>query len=103
MKRIVIAVSALSLFLLALAAMPAYSSDKAPAKACAMAAAHTAQHDGGASCCKDMKESCCPEGCECCSGGACTCKDGACKCCKDGKCAPKSCEKACKKATPEKK
>lgn len=102
MKRIVIAVSALSLFLLGLAAMPAYSSDKAPAKACAMAG-HAAQHDGAAACCKDMKEACCPEGCECCSGGVCTCKDDTCKCCKDGKCAPKKCEKACKKSTTEKK
>jgi hypothetical protein len=82
MKRTAIMLSTLSLLVLALVSPPAFSNDKAPAKACPMAA----------------QAACCPEDCTCCTGGACTCTDAACKCCKADKCKPKKCEKACTKA-----
>ena len=80
MKRIALAISTLALFLFALASVPAYSNDKAPAHKCEMT-----------SC------TCCVDGCTCCQGGECTCQNADCKCCKDKKCDTKKCEKKCEK------
>ena len=95
MKRIVIALTALTVLLLALAATPAYSTDKAAGKAGATAAQTTHQDCAKADCCKDGGCACCPDGCACCTGGECICKDGQCACCKDGACKPKACDKGC--------
>ena len=99
MKRIVIAVTSLAVLLFALAATPAYSTEKAPGKACATAAQTAHQDCAKAECCKDGTCACCPDDCACCTGGACVCKDGQCACCKGGACKPKACfNGGCRKA-----
>lgn len=101
MKRIAIAISTLCVLVFALAAVPAFSSEKTPGHACAMTGG-AADHAAAKTCCQRDAAPCCPDGCTCCDGGACTCTDAACKCCKNGKCAPKACAKACSAHKPKK-
>jgi hypothetical protein len=90
MKRIVIAVTAIAVLLFALAATPAYSTERA-AGATAAKADHQDCATGA-----DVKNGtceCCANGCTCCMGGTCVCKDSEGASCKGGKCKPKACDK----------
>jgi len=95
MKRIAIALIPLSVLLFALAATPAYSTEKSAVRTCATAAATAHQHCAKTGGDKTEPGSCCLEACACCNGGECVCTDGTGAGCKDGKCTPKKCRTAC--------